>query len=203
MIDFKLINGTTNYFIYKDGYVFKTKNAKDYILPINIIQGYPKVLIMNERKNLVLLMIEYWSDKKIENDKYNYSFKIVNNRVPLKHIKIKYYGDLNDDDQRLIIKYKCNIKASSQNSRVNNIQKITEIDVLNSLKRTNFRCTYCNTGIKPNSWHLDHVQPLSESGQNTPNNITPSCKYCNLMKGAIPLEKFLHQIKLISINYNF
>ncbi len=200
-MDFKLINNTNRYFIHKDGYVFKVKDYKETIINIQIIRGVPKVKIGNQRLNIALLMIEYFSEKKLSNFKITY--KIVDGKLPLKNIKIITLNEnIEDNDSILIFKYKCKEKANAQNNRVKHISTITEMDVLNSLKRTSFKCFYCNENISQKNWHLDHVTPLSLGGLNSNNNITPSCKICNLMKGAIALDKFLYQIEKINKNIN-
>jgi len=196
---FKPIKNTKRYFIHRDGYVFKTEGFREIEIPINIIKGIPKVNIQNQKINLILLMLEYYGE--IKGIDMQYSYKLKNNRLPIENIYVKYLTDFETNDERLIFQFKCQEKASAQNSRVKNEQKITSIDVLNCLKRTNFKCFYCGTKIKAKTWHLDHVQPISKSGLNTSNNITSSCKECNLMKGALDINKFLHQVKLINNNF--
>ena len=196
----KLIKDTKRYFIHEKGYVFKTEGSREIVIPINIIQGIPRVNIGNKKVNLVLLMLEYFYEGEL-NQNMSYTFKIVNNRIPIKNINVKLFKGT-DEDELIIFQYKCNVKASSQNCRVNHENRIDAYDVLNCLKRTDFKCQYCGSKLKPTKWHLDHVQPISKSGINDASNITPSCKECNLMKGALGLDKFLHQVSLIHNNYN-
>lgn len=42
------------------------------------------------------------------------------------------------------------------------------------------RCAYCGGPYE----HIDHVIPLSRGGSNWPANLRPSCRRCNLAKGA-------------------
>jgi len=198
--NYKLINGTKRFFIHIDGYVFKTDNGKDYIIELKMIRGVPKVQVQNQKLNLVLLMLEYFGDKL--NHLYDkYTYKIVDGKIPFSKIKTVSISETESEDDKIIFRYKCNEKANSQNNRVKKSSTISAIDVLNSLKRTNFKCTYCGLNLKPLKWHLDHFNPLSLKGLNQANNITPSCKDCNLMKGYIPFDRFLRQIKLIHNNY--
>jgi len=195
----KQINNTKNYFIHDDGYVFIQRDLNVKVIPLNIIRGVPKVRIENKKISLPMLMVEYFIEKINVDDRIIY--KVLDGKVPLRHIKIKKADGLDDKDQLLIFKYKCNEKAQSQNARVKYSHLINGNDVLNSLKRTSFKCTYCNKDIKSSIWHLDHVQPLSNCGLNISQNITPACKYCNMMKGSIGLDKFIYQCNLITNNF--
>lgn len=199
MDDFKLIKGTKRFFIHKDGYVFKVENSKDILIELKIIKGVPRVLVENKKLNLVLLMLEYFGNKN--NPLFNkYTFKIIDGKIPLNKIKTSSICENSSLDELNIFRYKCTEKAKSQNSRVKNKSTINDIDVLNSLKRTNFKCTYCGTEIKPSKWHLDHFVPLGLNVNNEYKNITPSCKECNLMKGCLSFDKFIFQINLIYKN---
>jgi 5-methylcytosine-specific restriction endonuclease McrA len=44
-------------------------------------------------------------------------------------------------------------------------------------------CAYCGTALGQ-SWHWDHVIPLSRGGTNWPSNLRPACPDCNQRKGA-------------------
>lgn len=196
----KQIKGTSRFFIHESGFCFKISQGKEIPIPINMIRGVPKVKIENKKISLVMLMIEHFGE--IKNINFKYSFKIVNGKLPLKNIHIKEISDDATKDEINIFKYKCKEKASAQNCRVSHKSTITDVDVLNCLKRTNFKCFYCNVSLSPGRWHLDHVEPISKGGLNNFLNITPACKNCNLMKGAIPLDKFTFHIGMIYKNLN-
>lgn len=196
----KPINNTKRYFISNKGYCFKVKRTKEILIPMRLNKGIPKVVIQNEKRNLIYLMIEHFLDEDFP--KIKYSYRIVDNRVPLDKIKIQRISDSCTEDEEKIFLYKCREKANSQNARVNHKDKITDIDVLNTLKRNDFKCYYCKDKIKSKTWHLDHAVPLSKGGLNIFSNILPSCKECNLMKGALSIQKFLHKVKLINSNLN-
>lgn len=199
MDDFKLIKNTKRFFIHRDGYAFKVYKRKDIIIPLNIVRGVPRVKIESKKLNLVLLMLEYFYEKELP-DYYKYSFKVVDNKLPIKNIKLKILDKDSSLDEKNIFFYKCKEKSSAQNSRAKHQSTITDVDVLNCLKRTEFKCTYCGDNLNSN-WHLDHVTPLALGGLNSSINITPSCKACNLMKGALPLSKFLQNIEKINNYY--
>jgi len=187
----KQINGTKNYFISKDGFCYKTLGFKKQIIKIEIINGIPKVKIKNNKMNFVLLMIEYFVE--LESEIYKTSYKINDGKISLNDINITYLKSNNSDDEKKIFMYKCREKANDNNKRVCFTHKITSIDVLNCLKRNNFKCFYCNDNIKTKTWHLEHVVPISKGGLNSFDNIAPSCKICNLMKGSLFKEDFINK----------
>ena len=197
---FKQIEGTKKFFIHRDGYAFKVHERKEYRINLQIKQGIPRVKIGNQRLNLVLLMLEYFGDE-IPSD-FSYTYKISNDKIPIDNIKIKSLDSINDTDEKLIVKWKCRERANAQNNRVKHKGKISPEDVLNSLKRTDYSCTYCGLNLNPKKWHLDHVQPIGKGGINSNTNLAASCKDCNMMKGSIALDKFLYQVKKIHENYN-
>lgn len=201
IMNFKPIRNTKNYFIHEDGYVFRVIFGKEEIIKINMIRGVPKVKIGHQRLNLILLMLEYFGN--VSSADIKYSFKIINDRLPLKNITVKKLTGDEDHDAVLIFQFKCKEKASGQNSRVSFKSTITDIDVLNCLKRTNFKCSYCGKQLSSKRWHLDHVTPISVGGLNHPTNITPACKPCNMMKGSLVLEKFIFQAKKITEHFSF
>lgn len=44
----------------------------------------------------------------------------------------------------------------------------------------NYRCVYCDK--KPRKLEMDHITPLSKSGNHTASNIVPACRSCNAKK---------------------
>lgn len=184
----KQIKNTTKYFISDEGFCFRIINNKEVIIPIEIINRIPKVKIENNKFNMILLMIEYFG--KLEKPIFKTSFKIVDGKLPLSNINIKYPNN-NELDSVNIFRYKCAEKAKYHNSRVNYKNIITSEEVLDCLKRTDFKCFYCNEKIKTKTWHLEHLVPISKGGLNDYKNIAASCKECNLMKGAIDMKTFI------------
>lgn len=75
--------------------------------------------------------------------------------------------------------------------------KLTTIDILNTLKRSAFKCFYCKQKLNKKTRHLDHFFPLYLGGKNTPENIVPACKWCNTMKNALDGHSFLIRCKII------
>ena len=56
---------------------------------------------------------------------------------------------------------------------------LTAADWLQILKAHKYRCYYCK---KKKKLTMDHVIPLSKSGQHTKTNVVPACSRCNSVK---------------------
>lgn len=183
------IKNTTSYFISDDGYCIDARTKKNVIIPLSIKNNIPRVKIQDRRHRLLDLMLEYFFKNVEEHSKYIY--KIIDNKMPLEHIKeIKLPKSLStDEDYIKIVKYNCDVKSHSANKRAPD--RISKYDVLDVLKINNFKCFYCGDSIKNKNWHLDHVMPLSNGGKNIKTNITSSCKWCNIMKSNLSASDFL------------
>lgn len=48
------------------------------------------------------------------------------------------------------------------------------------------RCCYCNADAE----HLDHVNALSNGGEDKPHNLVPACADCNLAKSSMSLAEW-------------
>lgn len=62
----------------------------------------------------------------------------------------------------------------------------TAADIKSLLRTQEGLCAYC--GITLDSYHVDHVVPLSRGGGNGADNIALACPFCNLSKR----DKLLH-----------
>jgi 5-methylcytosine-specific restriction endonuclease McrA len=199
----KKIKGFNHYYIHESGYVFKSYAGKELRVPIKIVKTVPKIQIGNKSFNMAFLMLEYFSEKtyKLEfNTQIRVKYKLVDGKIPLDRIKVIQYNESKYDSVELFI-WKCVDKANSANSRVLNISTIGAGDVYDSLVRSDFKCSYCNKRLDIKTWELDHINPLSKSGLNTPTNIAPSCKKCNRMKHNLDIMDFIHTCKLIADNF--
>jgi hypothetical protein len=56
-------------------------------------------------------------------------------------------------------------------------------------KRDGFRCVYCGATPVEMPLHVDHVEPSSAGGDDSPSNLVTSCEKCNLGKSSVPLDK--------------
>lgn len=201
----KKIKGFRNFYIHKDGYVFKAIGHKEIIIPTRVVKTVPKVLLGGKNYNVAFLMLEYFGEKIIkpyggDMSQIRIKYRIIDGKIPMHTIKIVEYCSNKHEDLRKF-KFKCLEKANSANSRVNNISTISDNDVFDSLIRTDFKCSYCNRKLDFRTWELDHVSPLSKSGLNIPNNISPACKNCNRMKSNLDIVEFIHTCKMISLNF--
>ena len=55
------------------------------------------------------------------------------------------------------------------------------------LKRDNFKCVYCGTGVKEATLHIDHVYPQSKGGLSIASNLVTACSNCNMGKSDVLL----------------
>jgi len=57
-------------------------------------------------------------------------------------------------------------------------------------------CPYCGQLIRCNvEAHLDHMDPRSKGGWDHPDNLLEVCRKCNLKKGDLLFEQWLHLLK--------
>lgn len=55
-------------------------------------------------------------------------------------------------------------------------------------------CVYCGGPFE----HIDHVIPLARGGYHQLSNLRPSCKFCNLSKGAKSLQDWKRHMSLVN-----
>lgn len=54
-------------------------------------------------------------------------------------------------------------------------------------ERDSYKCHYCKKQLTRFSATLDHIQPVSEGGDNSFDNLVTSCLHCNSKRGAKPV----------------
>jgi hypothetical protein len=61
------------------------------------------------------------------------------------------------------------------------------------------RCVFCGEETTrepgPNQSNIDHAQPKSRGGNNTPDNAQNTCRTCNLDKGTRTTEEYLRDLQ--------
>lgn len=62
-------------------------------------------------------------------------------------------------------------------------------------KKCEGRCWYC--GITPEEITVDHAKPRSRGGNNSDDNLLPSCRYCNNLKGDRTISEFRKCVKVL------
>ncbi len=58
-------------------------------------------------------------------------------------------------------------------------------------ERDKFLCYKCNKQLTRFNATLDHIQPVSEGGDNSYDNLVTSCFHCNTTRRATPISDFL------------
>lgn len=111
-----------------------------------------------------------------------------------------YRSESNNEDEIMIFNWLCDRKANGANSRFKD--KISKESVYQVLKLAEFKCVYCNSNLNNRDWHLDHYQPKAKGGRNVINNLVPSCRHCNMMKGSMVAEHFIKMCYRICMNNN-
>ncbi len=58
-------------------------------------------------------------------------------------------------------------------------------------ERDDYLCKYCNKQLTRFTTTLDHINPVSEGGDNTKDNLVTSCLSCNSKKNSRPVGDFI------------
>jgi hypothetical protein len=58
---------------------------------------------------------------------------------------------------------------------------------LQVFERDGYKCHYCNKQLTRFTATLDHIQPVSEGGDNSYLNLTTACLHCNSRRGSRPV----------------
>jgi hypothetical protein len=81
---------------------------------------------------------------------------------------------------------------------VEQINSRKELDFYNVLEnrhkvfeRDGYKCHYCGKQLTRFSATLDHIQPVSKSGDNSFENLVTSCLHCNAERGNKPVMDFV------------
>jgi len=87
------------------------------------------------------------------------------------------------------------VRIKNQNRRALKLMSVgthTEQEFLVSCKMHDWTCAYCGVEVDKQSVTEDHVIPLSRGGNNSIDNIVPSCGHCNISKGNKSLLEFIY-----------
>lgn len=57
-------------------------------------------------------------------------------------------------------------------------------------------CAYCGWEINNRQMQMDHIVPKDQGGEDTYENLNPSCRYCNNYKSVFDMEYLRVQIGL-------
>ena len=88
--------------------------------------------------------------------------------------------------------------SKAQQEKLPNIDPEREADFYNIkenrlkiFERDKYRCHHCGKQLTRFSATLDHLQPVSQGGDNSYGNLITACLQCNSQRGAQPLMDFL------------
>lgn len=66
---------------------------------------------------------------------------------------------------------------------------------LRVFERDGYKCYKCGKQLTRFSATLDHIQPVSKSGDNSYDNLVTCCLHCNSKRGAKPIMDILGEIQ--------
>lgn len=93
-------------------------------------------------------------------------------------------------------------KARSHNKRKRLLEGAVQEPYLRSeiTERDNWTCYLCGGHIEPDDLHIDHIQPLSLGGHDTPWNVAATHAACNLSKrNRFPEAAWVKSVELQSL----
>lgn len=61
--------------------------------------------------------------------------------------------------------------------------------------KCNGHCAYCGIPLPISRMQVDHVDPISLTGEDVMENMLPSCRSCNNYKHSLTLEKFREAVE--------
>lgn len=74
------------------------------------------------------------------------------------------------------------------------IPKSLRLDVYNKYSG---HCGYCGCEIEMKGMQVDHIKSVNRGGDNTFQNLMPSCRMCNYYKHTYSLEEFRKEMHTI------
>ena len=150
--------------------------------------------------------VENNSDKKKKNNKryYENNLKKIKERNKKFHKQFhkQYFQEHKENLEEYLTQWRkknnyCSLWKRTEKGRANNqrsnskrrarlreiINTLTSEEWLDILTQHNFKCAYCGKELI-NSFDTtrDHIIPISKGGNNTKENIVPSCRSCNSKK---------------------
>jgi 5-methylcytosine-specific restriction endonuclease McrA len=84
----------------------------------------------------------------------------------------------------------CRAYHVNRRARIRNADgRYNKNDIETLYLKQNGICAYCDEKLK-DTFHIDHIIPLSRGGSNWPDNLALSCPRCNLSKGTKLLSEW-------------
>lgn len=113
---------------------------------------------------------------------------------------LKKVGDTNRDGTLYQIFLPDEIEICQQRMKEIQIEEMPKIDPKKEadyynikenrykvFERDGYKCHYCDKQLTRFSATLDHIQPVSEGGDNSFDNLVTACLHCNSKRGAKPV----------------
>ena len=160
---------------------------------------YQKQYHKNNKEKKSKYHKEYYKNNKVKWKDYVESWRKVNHEKMLKQGRKRYQNNREMNLEKIKNYFKTEEgRANHQRAKIkrktimgNIINTLTSQEWLDILEEYNYKCAYCgiefNENILPEK---DHIIPISKGGNNTKENIVPSCRSCNAKKGdKILLER--------------
>lgn len=72
-----------------------------------------------------------------------------------------------------------------------NLPQSTQITIYNKAEG---RCAICGDFVPYDEFTIDHIEPLSKGGDNEPENLQCTCRFCNFLKGNLPDQEFMDKV---------
>ena len=72
-----------------------------------------------------------------------------------------------------------------------NLPQSTPITIYNKAEG---RCAICGDFVPYDEFTIDHIEPLSKGGDNEPENLQCTCRFCNFLKGNLPDQEFMDKV---------
>lgn len=74
----------------------------------------------------------------------------------------------------------------------------TRPELIEWLRGLTMACYYCDEGLTPKNFSVDHRQPVSRGGTSAFNNLAPVCKRCNDVKGSMTEQEYLDLRRMVA-----
>lgn len=96
--------------------------------------------------------------------------------------------------EEIAICHELKAKLSAEESAPTPVDIRRELDYYNVnenrlkvFERDNYKCHYCSKQLTRFTATLDHIQPVSEGGDNSYENLITACLHCNSRRGSKPV----------------
>jgi 5-methylcytosine-specific restriction endonuclease McrA len=162
---------------YKENKEYILENHKEYRRKYyqenkEKILAIHKIWIEENKEYILKYMREYWKKNKEKLKRYNKEYRKTENG------KISYQRG----------------QSKRQIREKEIVNTLTVQEWKDILRQHNFKCAYCGKDLLDRP-ERDHIISISKGGNNTKDNVVPTCKSCNAKKGN---KVFLNKILILN-----